>query len=545
MARADVSTLADYVAIISRRRLIVALALVLVPAAAFAVSLRQSEVFEAEAQVLLSRQSLANTLQGTTDPTVFQDAERVVQTQAEIASTPEIAQRALREVPRADLDESELLAASDVEPEPNVDLLRFTVRDGDADLASALATAYAEAFTRYRVESATEPLVRARQEVRDRIVELQGDGLTATSPVLQSLLDKEQQLLTLETLQTGNATLVRRAGTAEQVQPRPVRNAVLGVVLGLGLGLLLAFVAEALDTRVRTSEELSELLGLPLLGLLPAPARALQLARLPAMLADPGGADSEAFRMLRTNVDFANLDVRAKTIMVMSGFEEEGKSTTVANLAVAYAFAGRRVVLIDADLRRPTIRRFFAIESSTGLTDVVLGEVRLAEALAPVQLPAGHARMGGPEGRRGSLLVLPAGVARPNAGEFASSRGLRDVITELRKRADLVLVDAPPVLQVGDAMTLSAAVDALLVVTRLKRLRRPAIAELRRLLDSSPATKLGFAVTDAPAREGYTYNRYEPRPRRRWGDLLLGRTEPEQAPSRPRERRTRAGSEAL
>ena len=545
MARAHVSTLTDYVAIVARRRLIVILALALVPAAALAVSLGQSDVFEAEARVLLDRQSLANTLQGTTDPTVFQDAERVVQTQAEIASNPEIAQRALQEVPRADMTAHELLATSDVEPEPNVDLLRFTVRHEDPELASALATAYAEEFTAYRVESATEPLVRARQEVRARIDELQSEGLGPSSPVLQSLLDKEQQLLTLETLQTGNATVVRSAGEAPKVQPRPVRNALLGVALGLGLGLLLAFVAEALDTRVRTTEELAELLGLPLLGLLPAPARALQRARLPAMLADPGGANSEAFRMLRTNVDFANLDIRAKTIMVMSGFEEEGKSTTVANLAVAYALAGRRVVLIDADLRRPTIRRFFEIESSTGLTDVVLGEVKLAEALTTVQLPAGHGHMGAPQGRRGSLLVLPAGIARPNAGEFASSSSLRDTIAVLRKQADLVLVDAPPVLQVGDAMTLSAAVDGLLVVTRLKQLRRPAAVELRRLLDSSPAAKLGFAVTDAPAREGYTYARHEPRPRRRWGDLLLGRTETEQTPPARRERRSRAGSEAL
>jgi len=541
MARADVSTLSDYAAILARRKLLVVLALVLVPAAAIAVSLTQEPLYEGEAHVLLTRQSLANTLQGTTDPTVFQEAERVVQTEAEIAATLEVAGRALDEAPRADLSAAELLETSTVEPEPNVDLLRFSVRHGDAELAAELATAYARAFTEYRTEAATEPLVRARREVRARIVELQVAGAEATSPVLQGLLDKEQQLLTLETLQTGNATVVREAGDAAQVRPRTLRNAALGVTLGLGLGVLLAFLADALDTRVRTSDELAEVLGLPLLGRLPPPSRSVRGSGRPAMLVDPDGHDSEAFRMLRTNVDFANLDIGAKTIMVTSGLEQEGKSTTAANLALAQALAGRRVVLVDLDLRRPTLRELFAIEPHAGVTDVVLGYAGLDEALERVPLARANVNVaGGGERRRGSLLVLQAGAAPPNPGEFVGSRGLRELLAALREKADVVLVDAPPMLQVGDAMTLSAAVDGLLLVTRLKLLRRPALVELRRLLEASPAAKLGFAVTNAAAGTGYSYSRYEHRPQRGWGERLGLLESP-----RRRERGARAGAHRL
>jgi Mrp family chromosome partitioning ATPase len=213
--------------------------------------------------------------------------------------------------------------------------------------------------------------------------------------------------------------------------------------------------------------------------------------------------------------------------MVTSALEREGKSTTIANLAVALARAGQRVVLVDLDLRRPFVDRFFSLGEHAGLTQVALGHVSLDEALVPVSVaPTTSARIslgsvvtgtgqvkivgngngylnGGAEGGTGSLRVLGSGPIPPDPGEFVGTPRLTEILEELRDRADVVLVDAPPLFHVGDGLVLSAKVDAALLVTRMEVLRRPMLAELRRLLDNMPATVLGFVVTGAEAEETY------------------------------------------
>jgi polysaccharide biosynthesis transport protein len=215
-----------------------------------------------------------------------------------------------------------------------------------------------------------------------------------------------------------------------------------------------------------------------------------------------------------------------KTIMITSAVEQEGKSTTVANLAIALARAGQRVALVDLDLRRPFLDNFFELGSPPGLTQVALGEATIDEALIPVAAgdfmdkPRREVVGGNGNGhgsvdaqslvrssslQQGSLHVLVSGPIPPNAGEFAGSEALAAILHRLRDRFDTVLIDAPPALQVGDAMALSAHVDALIVVTRMNVVRRPMLAELRRHLDASPALKLGFVLTDAGGEEGYGY----------------------------------------
>src|SRR5262249_51115782 len=158
--------------------------------------------------------------------------------------------------------------------------------------------------------------------------------------------------------------------------------------------------------------------------------------------------------------------------------------TTVANLAVAYARTGKRVALVDLDLRRPSLSRFFDLHGRPGLTDIALGHVGLDEALVSIALSAPHeddgaAHFNGNVGIEGLLEVLTTGPLPPDAGEFMESRVVAQILRELQERADLVLIDAPPMLHVGDAMALTAKVDALMVVTRLNVLRRPMLTELR------------------------------------------------------------------
>ena len=239
----------------------------------------------------------------------------------------------------------------------------------------------------------------------------------------------------MEALQTANASLLRPASGAAQVQPRTERAVVLGVMLGLMLGIGLAFVRDALDTRVRSSNEIADRLGTTLLGRIAVPPRKLRRKHRLVMIAMPHSAQAEAFRMLRANLEFVNLDRGARSILVTSALEREGKSTTVANLAVALARAGQRVALVDLDLRRPAIARFFGIPSShPGITNIITGSSRLDHALmevsrSPIAQPEA-ARVGGnglgSTGRGGVLKVLTSGPVPRDPGEVVKDERLTD-----------------------------------------------------------------------------------------------------------------------
>jgi non-specific protein-tyrosine kinase len=208
--------------------------------------------------------------------------------------------------------------------------------------------------------------------------------------------------------------------------------------------------------------------------------------------------------------------------MITSASQRDGKSTTVANLAVALARAGKNVVLVDLDLRRPYLHRFFDVAEEPGVTNVVLEQASVDQALskvwaseAPAEVAAAPASSGsrrssrakeparsGTNGRApaGSVLeVMPSGTLPPNPGEFVSTRALATLLDRLRERADFVLIDAPPMIGIGDAMTISAKVDGIVLITRMNRLRRPLLFELHRLLETSPTPLLGFVVTGARA----------------------------------------------
>jgi len=240
------------------------------------------------------------------------------------------------------------------------------------------------------------------------------------------------------------------------------------------------------------------------------------------MLAEPKSVHAETFRKLRTSLEFVNFERDAKTIMLTSAGPREGKSTTVANLAVAFARAGRRVALVDLDLRRPFLHSFFNVNGNHGITDVVVERVDLDQAIRPVALPSGSARgkdqvgngrpspSGGPgasNGRtdaEGVLHLLPCGTIPPAADEFLESERVSLVLEELAGKFDVVLIDAPPLLAVGDAQTLSAKVDAIVVVARLGIHHRQ-LQEFARQLRNCRAAILGFVLTGVSHGDSYSY----------------------------------------
>ena len=439
-------TLADYLAILRRRKWVIIVAVVLVPATAFLISVRQPALYQASADVLLSRQNLGSQVAGIQDPTIYQDPVRWAQTQADIARAPGVAERAAEKV--GAVTEG---GGYSVAPKPNADVLVFAVSSRDREAAVRLANAYAGAFTEYRSELDTRSLNIALSQLGERLSDLQSEGQEDTG-LYASLVEKEQQLKTLALLTTEN-TVVRPATGAVQTEPRPRRVALLGGILGLVLGLGIALLWETLDKRVRSEAEIEDTIGVPVLARLGEPYGRLRRNRRLASIHEPHSAQAEAFRMLRTTVEFANLELGARSILVTSAVQREGKSTTVANLAAAFAQSGRRVILVDLDLRQPALAAFFRRTGQPGVAEVVRGEAALDEALVSVAMPevefAPSAQE--PRGTNGhhpqtpTLEVLAAGIRLPSdPSQFVASRGLADLLEQLKDRADLVLVDTPP-----------------------------------------------------------------------------------------------------
>jgi Mrp family chromosome partitioning ATPase/capsular polysaccharide biosynthesis protein len=515
-----VATLRDYLQVVRRRKWVILQAIVVVPVAALAFSLLQSAKYEGSAQVLLSQQDLGSVLTGTQANLSSDPADRQTQTQQQLARVPDVAGRAIRRL-HLDMTPAQFLAASSVSPGTNSDTLAFHATDHDPTLASRMAAAYARAYVTYRLHVETAPIEAARRGLSERL-----KSAPKGSALYNGLAEKEQTLQELEALKTADATVIQSNTAAVQTAPKTARNVALGVVLGIVLGIGLAFLRESLDTRVRSAESISEQLGLPLLARLPEPPKKLREINHLAMVDDPTGLQAEAFRMFRTNVEFASLGRDIQTVMVTSALEREGKSTTMANLAVALARAGQRVVLVDLDLRRPFVDKFFDLTGRAGITNIAVGHLTVTEALVPVPLPQLAERNGSvgaaltasgqvkiltngngrhAEAVTGSLSVLPTGPIPPDPGEFVGTAQLTAILEQVRGLADIVLIDAPPLFHVGDGLTLSAKVDAVIVVARMEVVRRPMLSELRRLLDTMPANKLGFVVTGAESEEAYGY----------------------------------------
>jgi polysaccharide biosynthesis transport protein len=509
-------TFRDHVLLLRRRKWIILLAVAFTPLAAVLVSLGQESRYEAASEILLNNQG-AGDLFGEVQTSNVQ-AERIVQTEANLARVPAIAARALAAAGQERTSVQDFLDDSSVSPKSNADILVFRVIASSAPLASRLANSYAREFIRYRRElgagafrSAHEAVARAldRLEAADgrrrspERFSLSVKSLTRSAAYL-SLVERKQQLEAGEALLNSRLVLVHPAADTDIVSPRPARNGLLGLALGLLLGVGLAFFREALDTRVRSASEIASRLGLPLLARLPG---GLGEEKRLVMVAEPDGVEAEAFRILRTNLELLQLEHGARTIMVTSALEGEGTSPTAANLAVALARAGRRVVLVDLNFRRPSVAGMFGLGRRAGLADAVLGHVRLETALVRVTVRPGSPHGNGAPGTlgrreaQGVLDVVTSGSLRPDPGEFVSTQALGDVLKELGGYAELVLIDAPPLLGVGDAIALMPRVDALLLVASARHARRPVLAETRRLLEACPASKLGFVLTGLQQRD--------------------------------------------
>jgi len=512
------SDLRWYLAVMWRRRFVILPLLVLLPLTAFLLSETPPPRHEASATVLLNRQSQG--VSEIADPTVW-DPQRTIRTQSQLARLPEVARRVVEAVGRPAGDAGSFLANSSVSSDEENDFLVFRVRDADQSVAVRLANAYAAKYIEYRRELDTQALREASDQLAGQLADLRREGIAPDTQAYQSLLARQQQLETAETLLASRALLVKPATGAGLVGSDDSRRLMLAAGLGLILGLGLAFLVEALDTRVRSAGALVDRLRLPLLGTIPPPPRRLRSERRLVMLDAPNHPAAEAYRMLRASLEMVR-PAECRLLMVTSAVEGEGKSTTAANLALAMARAGQHVILVDLDLYRPGLERWFRLRATAGLTDVALAGVPLEDALRSVELVDGPRLPPALElqfrpnstngGRRvGRFEVLTRGAPPQNPGEFLATYEFDAVLEGLRERAEIVIVDGPPLLLSGDGLLLGTKLDGMLVIARQDLLKDAQVQELDRVLSSCPAAKLGLVVTGARPQGGGYYYRYHGR----------------------------------
>ena len=528
-------SLSDYFGVIARRKWIVLLVTVLMTVAAVAYSKNQTPKYQAIASLPNPQGSTAEAKSGSITwsqvNAPLADTNKIASIVVG-ASTPEpipavtIGKKTIQpvkpqfiQVKDSGLTADELLNSSTVLPADTGDSIEFSVNAKDPLLAKQLASAWAQDYGAYLLYQQELDHANNWTSIQQTLhpVDAQGNPVIDPStgqpivpdPGLANLL--EPKLLGLA---TGLAVPPGRvqsqpAESANQTQPQTTRNTILGLVLGV----ILAFIQDLLDKRIRTADEVGRRLRVPLLASIPSPPRSLRDHPL-VLLAPRGGAQgpsAEAYRIAKLNLGTVMRANRAKAVMFVAAADSEGTSRTVANMAVALARSGSHVVLVDANMRRPAIERFFGLDDRTGLSDILSGHGDLADALTIVDAGGEQPDDAAGNGRAatgGLLEVLPAGPPPADAADLLESRTMSELLGELRGRADIVLIDAPPMLPVTDAMMLGSKVDGVIVVARARLASRPHMVALARALDACAAPTLGFLFTGVSVSEENEYGGY-------------------------------------
>ena len=268
----------------------------------------------------------------------------------------------------------------------------------------------------------------------------------------------------------------------------PSRNLTLGVLAGLVLGIGIAFVRHSLDTKVRAESDIRAFSSRPMLGELPIDRSKTKEVTLDR---DPHGGYSEAIRRLRTNLQFVDVTTGRHSFVVTSATPGEGKTTTTVNLAIAMATTGNKVLLVDGDLRNPSVARTLGLEGGAGLTTVLLGNAEVADVIQ--------------RWRDTTLYVLAAGQIPPNPSELLGSEPMRELFDKLTHDFDFILVDSPPVVPVVDAVLLDRLTGGTLMVVASHRTKKRDVASAVKQLETVEARLAGFALNFVPINESDPY----------------------------------------
>jgi polysaccharide biosynthesis transport protein len=504
--------LRHYVRMLTRHKWLVVVLTVIVVGVTVATSLAQTPIYAARADVLLQDRSGESIFESGNG--VYVDPARVLATEIQVLSS-----RPVRDLVEERIGNAPGISASGV---GQSNLIQIKAESANPQRAADTANAYANAYIEFRRTQAVEGLLAAAQQIEAKIADLQQrvDALpppTTARPGIPSdsqAADSERNSLIQQqaifrqsldrlqvdaSLKSGGAQLVTPAvAPSVPVRPTPVRNALLALVVGLMLGGGLAVIKESLDDSIRVKADVERAVpGVPVIGLVPKVSGWKDRKKtILAAVDSPSSSAAEAYRSLRTSVQFLGFQEPLRVLQVTSAAAGEGKSTTLANLAVTLAGAGQRVVIIDADLRKPRINEFFGLDRTVGLTSVLLGESDLPSALQPV--PA-----------LGRLHVLASGPIPPNPSEMLASPRMAQMLGALAEHADIVLIDCPPLLPVADARVLAQHVNGTLVVVRTEQTKAPQLRRAVELMSQVGAPLLGVVLngtTDETGYGSYGYN---------------------------------------
>jgi polysaccharide biosynthesis transport protein len=497
---------------------ILAAGAVLGTATAFAVSSVQQPVFEARATLMVGQALQA------LNPDVNQliVSQRLSSTYAAVATKRPALEHVIQQL---GLDQTPDQLARRVWAEAPIEstLLVLNAQDTDPARAAAIANALAERVIasspgiqglQSELQKSIEAELRATQE-QIRATQARVDALAALeSPTAAELATLESLQGRLVTLRSTYASLLASSAQsaanlltviepavapAEPVLPRVLLNTLLGALVGLLLAAAVAAAIEYLDDRVKDSDAVQELVGLSTLGTvsrMDVGRGRPEFYRL-ATLLYPRSALAEAYRTLRTNVEFASVDVPITTLLVTSAGPHEGKTVSAANLAVAFAQAGRLTILVDADLRKPGIDQIFRLSNEQGLTTMLRSDEASVHAVA-------HAT------EQANLRIVTTGPLPPNPAELLGSQRMRRTVDKIKEAADIVVFDTPPVQVVADAAVLSSYLDATVLVIDAGRSHRRALRDTRETLDRAGAKLLGVILNRVPkgspsSASGYYY----------------------------------------
>ena len=501
--------LQDFLAIFRTRKLIIALTVAVTVVAAGYYSSRLPPLYTSSAQVLV--QSTISAPDGG-EGLINLDTEKELATSASVA---EFAADELEEAGELEekVDPSDLLEGLSVDVTPNTEILVFNYTHRTAKVAQMRAGAFARGYLAFRRQQILDELVAIGASIGQQIEDVQAQLETvnqqlaqtedeSTRAVLQAEANalasrlgllQQEQIPPPEDLRVGQ--IVQTAALPESPSINPMRrNLLLALIVGLALGVGFALLAEILDDRLRGRHDLETHTTAPVLTVIPRVGGwRKQNEPYLATLHEPNSPTSESYKTLRTGLLFAASQRTIKIVMITSPEEGEGKTTTTANLGVVLARAGKRVILVSADLRRPRLQSFFdGSNSRYGLTNILAGEKTVAESLVNVKdLP--------------NLRVLGSGAIPGNPAELLTSFAMGKTLKELARMADIVLIDAPPVLPVSDALGLSRFADGVLFVADGSRTRRSAVEQATERLGQVGARLLGSVLNNFDPKKARTY----------------------------------------
>ena len=440
--------LRDYIKIVRRRWRIIASTLLVVVALASLATFQTTPQYESQARLFVSTadQSTSAAYQGGLL------ANQRVTSYADLVNGQELASRVIKQL-NLTIDPTALQNQITATVVPDTVLLEISVTDPDPRLAQQIGQATATQLMRFISQLETPP------------------GKTK-APLKATVVDAASLPTT-------------------PVSPQPLRNLGLAVVLGLLLGLGIAVLREMLDTTVKGNDDIAAATDAPILGGILFDSEAPKQPLISAL--STHSPRVEAFRILRTNLQFVDVDEHKKVFVVTSSVPGEGKTTTASNTALALQDAGQRTLLIDADMRRPQLAKLFSLEGSVGLTSVLLGRIDLAEAIQV------HGESG--------LEVLTSGRLPPNPAELLQSQSMHQLLEEARQGYDVIVIDAPPLLPVTDAALLAVQADGAVVVVRQGKTTRDQFATSMQRLRAVGARPLGITLNMVAARgrRGYGY----------------------------------------